>query len=198
MFGLALKEAGTLFRYNLGPENKGFMLCPECGCSEPMRGYKTGKKHQRLRPVAGVMACSNDQPWTKLAYGHQFQSYCLVARPIVVPRSVESLGYALQKGLCIARDIESSDIGVSWRWLAGGNNRGGCEIILYDHTPGGAGFVKEGFDNWEEVVQEAKLICQSCTCERACYDCLKSYANQSHHEKLARLTVVDFFEISPS
>ncbi len=198
LFHLALKETGTLFRYNLGPENKGFMLCPECGCSEPLRGYKAGKKHQRLRPVAGLMECNNDQPWTKpLSYGHQFQSYCLVARPIVAPGSVESLAYALQRGLCIALDIEPSDIGVSWRWLANKNDRVGSEIILYDHydhTPGGAGFVKEGFDSWEKVVREARLICESCTCDRACYDCLKSYGNQSHHEKLERLTVVDFFK----
>jgi hypothetical protein len=37
------------------------MLCPECGCSEPLRGYKAGKKHLRLRPFAGVMECSYDR-----------------------------------------------------------------------------------------------------------------------------------------
>jgi hypothetical protein len=194
MFRLALNEAGALFRYNLGPENKGFVLCPECGFSEALRSYKPGKKHKRLRPSAGVMECSNDQPWTRpLAYGHQFQSYCLVARPRVVPKSVESLAYALQRGLCIARDIEPSDIGVSWRWLASKNASGEPEIILYDHTPGGAGFVKEAFDSWENVVRRARLVCESCTCERACYDCLKSYGNQSHHEKLERLSVLEFF-----
>ena len=33
-----------------------------------------------------------------------------------------------------------------------------------------------------------------CTCEQACYDCLKSYGNQSQHEKLNRLSVIDFFK----
>lgn len=195
LFRLALKEAGALFRYNLGPENKGFMLCPECGCSESLRGYKSGKKHQKLRPVAGVMECSNDKPWTKeLAYGHQFQSYCLIARPVTLPGSIESLAYALQRGLCLALDLESSDIGVSWRWLANKKDRTGSEIILYDQTPGGAGFVKEGFDSWERVTKAAREVCEKCTCEQACYDCLKSYGNQSQHEKLDRLTVIDFFK----
>lgn len=195
LFRLALKEAGALFRYNLGPENKGFMLCPECGCSESLRGYKAGKKHQKLRPVAGVMECSNDRLWTKeLAYGHQFQSYCLIARPVVVPGSIESLAYVLQRGLCLALNLESSDIGVSWRWLANKKDREGSEIILYDQTPGGAGFVKEGFDNWERLTKAAREVCETCTCERACYDCLKSYGNQSQHEKLDRLTVIDFFK----
>jgi hypothetical protein len=73
-FRLALKQSGTLFRYNLGPESKGFMLCPECGCSEPLRGYKVGKKHLRLRPFAGVMgvqlrAAMDEAPriWTPIS-----------------------------------------------------------------------------------------------------------------------------------
>ena len=194
-FRLALKEAGTLFRYNLGPGDKGFMLCEECGCSEPLRSYKPGKKHRRLRPVAGVTECGNDQPWTKpLAYGHQFQSYCLIARPVTLPGSVESMAYSLQRGLCLALDLEPSDIGVSWRWLGNKSHRASSEIILYDHTPGGAGFVKEGFESWEKVVEAAVQTYRRCTCELACYDCLKSYGNQSQHDTLDRRSVIEFFD----
>lgn len=193
LFQLALKETGTLFRYNLGPEHKGFMLCQDCGCSEPLRSYKAGKKHQRLRASSGERMCNNEQPWTKiLAYGHRFQSCCLVARPVSMPVSVESLAYALQRALCTTLDIDAFDIGVSWRWLAGKNKLPACEIILFDHTPGGAGFVRDGFDNWDKVVAKAKELCEGHICERACYDCLKSYSNQTHHEKLDKTTVVEF------
>ena len=194
LFRLAWKNAGALFRYNLGPENRGFMLCRECGCSEPLRAYKAGKKHQRLRMIGGVTECGNAQPWINLAYGHQFQSYCLIVRPAISPGSVESLAYALQRGLCRSLDLESSDIGVSWRWRGNIQEEIGCEIVLYDHTPGGAGFVKEAFDDWERVVKAAMDICRNCTCENACYDCLKSYSNQSQHQKLDRLSVLSFFE----
>jgi ATP-dependent helicase YprA (DUF1998 family) len=103
------------------------------------------------------------------------------------------MAYALQKGLCLALDLESSDIGVSWRWLASKFDGANSEIILYDHTPGGAGFVKEGFESWEKVVEAAVQACGKCTCERACYDCLKSYGNQSQHEMLDRRSVIEFF-----
>ncbi|MGI0085637.1 MAG: DUF1998 domain-containing protein [Nitrososphaerales archaeon] len=103
------------------------------------------------------------------------------------------MAYALQKALCSILQIESSDIGVSWRWLVGKNKPPECEIILFDHTPGGAGFVKDGFDNWDKVVAKARKLCEAHTCDRACYDCLKHYSNQSHHEKLDRSTVIDFF-----
>lgn len=193
LFRVALKEAGSLFRYNLGPENKGFMLCPECGYSEPLRAFKAGKKHKRLRAFSATMECKNELPWTKrLAYGYQFQSFCLIVRPNILPPSVQSLAFALQKGLCLTLEIEPADIGVSWRWLANEGSRTGTEIILYDHTPGGSGFVKEGFENWQKVVEDARKICEACTCLEACYDCLKNYSNQSHHEQLTRLSVVEF------
>ena len=89
-------------------------------------------------------------------------------------------------------DIEPADIGVSWRWLAKRMEGTGFEVILYDRTPGGAGFAKDGLDNWQQVVRRAYEICEQCTCEKACYDCLKDYNNQSHHEKLDRLAVAKF------
>jgi len=194
LFFLALKEEGKLFRYNLGPENKGFMLCPSCGCSEPLRSYRAGKKHKKLRAFSGQMTCGNENPWTKpLAYGHEFHSFCLIIRPTRPFLFVESLAFALQRSLCKTLDIDTSDIGVSWRWLAKRADAStNTEIILYDNTPGGAGFVKEGKDNWPEIVRQAFIICSECTCERACYDCLKHYGNQSYHEKLNRMYVAEF------
>jgi ATP-dependent helicase YprA (DUF1998 family) len=190
LFRIDLKEGGKLFRYNLGPQNKGFMLCKDCGCSEPMAGFKAGKKHKRLRPAQGTMDCSTELPWGTnkgVAYGHQFESFCLIARPNLINPPIESLAYALQKGLCRLLEVESADIGVSWRWLS--NKRSGtsqAEVILYDHTPGGAGFVREGFENWQEVIAKALEICENCSCDIACYDCLKDYSNQSYHEILNR------------
>jgi hypothetical protein len=109
--------------------------------------------------------------------------------------SVESLAYALQRAACTTLEIELSDIGVSWRWLAGKGKPQTCEIVLFDNTPGGAGFVKDALEAWEKVVLKAKELCERDTCERASYDCLKYYGNQTHHEKLDRSTVIDFLKI---
>ena len=38
LFRLRLLPRGKMFRYNLGPSRKGFMLCPHCGMSQPMAG----------------------------------------------------------------------------------------------------------------------------------------------------------------
>jgi len=195
LFRLSLKEEGTLFRYNLGPENKGFMICPSCGHSEPLAGYRAGRGHKRLRTSGGSLVCSNDQPWTKpIAYGHQFKSFCLIARPNRTPPSVVSLAFALQRGMCRMLEIEPSEIGVSWRWLSKSTEAQGVEIVLYDRTPGGAGFVREAIESWRQVIEHATELCRTCRCEKSCYDCLKDYSNQSHHENLNRTLALEYFE----
>jgi hypothetical protein len=132
-----------------------------------------------------------------IAYGHEFRSFCLVVRPKERFASVESLMFALQKGMCRVLELDAADVGVSRRWL---NQRtdpsAGVEIILYDRTPGGAGFVEEGKARWDEVLAAAIDICQttpSHACEMACYDCLKDFGNQSYHDKLDRQSVLRFF-----
>jgi len=127
-----------------------------------------------------------------LAFGHEFETFSLIARPVIAVSSIESLAFALQKGLCRQLELESTDIGVSWRWLAKRSEGGNAEAILYDRTPGGAGFVKEGFDNWQAVLKKALEICAECGCEKACYECLKDYGNQSYHEKLDRHSLTEF------
>lgn len=151
LFRLALKPDGKLFRYNLGPENKGFVLCTACGYSAPRRNFKTGKKHKKLRWFRKQeMYCENKNLWgtgmNGLAYGHEFQSHCLVVR---TQRECDSasLMFALQKGLCRVLELEALDVGVTRRWLSHKNVDGAkVEFILYDQTPGGAGFVKDGRD----------------------------------------------------
>jgi ATP-dependent helicase YprA (DUF1998 family) len=124
-------------------------------------------------------------------FGHELETFSLIARPVVAVKSIESLAFALQKGLCRQLELEPTDIGVSWRWVAK-RSEGGAEVILYDRTPGGAGFVKEGFDNWQAVVKKTLEICAECDCEKACYECLKDYGNQAYHEKLHRRYVTEF------
>lgn len=192
-FRLALKRDGKLFRYNLGPRGEGFMLCPHCGYSEPAKAYRPARPHKKLRVFSGKPECPNNQPWTRgLAYAHEFQSFCLIARPIIPPASVESLAFALQKGLCGTLELEASDIGVAWRWLTTRGDGARVEIVLYDHTPGGAGFVEEGLARWEDVTRQSLDLCKNCPCEKACYDCLKHYGNQPYHDALDRRTVIAY------
>ncbi len=191
LFRIAMKVDGKLFRYNLGSQGQGFALCPSCGFSQPQINSRADKTHRRLRMFSQNRTCDK-QVWRGISFGHEFQSYCLIARPLASPASVESLAYALQRGICKVLDVESYDIGVSWRWLGQKSSAPRAEIVLYDLTPGGAGFVEEAFNNWSDVIAASKAICEKCNCLAACYDCLKNYSNQAYHEKLNRVGSAEF------
>ena len=206
-FRIALKTNGRLFRYNLGSGNKGFRLCRLCGRSEPIPlGQPRRRARQDQQPgvhrwlqympsFAGSANCTAAYHDYAVAYGHVFESFCLIVRPASNCQSRESLGYALHRGLCRVLQIDLNEVGVSFRRADGR----GDEIILYDKAPGGAGLVKEARQRWDEIVSEARRIVSECKCkpgsngECACYDCLKDFSNQTHHKVLDRLKVVAFF-----
>lgn len=191
-FLVALKKDGRLFRYNCGQANKGFRLCRLCGRSEPIpllaphhRGNQQPGVHrwlQYLPSFAGNANCSASYYDYAIAYGHVFESFCLIVRPKSNCRSRESLGYALHRGLCHVLEIDLNEVGVSFRRAIGS----GDEIILYDKAPGGAGLVKEASQRWSEIVSNAGHIVSDCRCAKACYNCLKDFTNQAHHSILDR------------
>jgi hypothetical protein len=200
LFRVALLPRGQLFRYNLGPGRKGFMLCPVCGTSVPMQGASaTG--HRMLRGRTGATdQCISTSVFRNIAFAHQFESFCLVIRPLLPVGSIESVAHALHKGACRCLELDASDLGVSWRFLNRRNElTSGKEIVLYDRTPGGAGFVAEAFDRWREVEATASAVCDCpAECEHSCYDCLKDFGNQGYHEVLDRHSAHSFFTGGPS
>ncbi len=199
LFRVAMLPRGQLFRYNLGPSRKGFMLCPVCGTSAPMQGTNA-TEHKTLRGRTGAAErCICTNVFRGIAFAHQFESYCLVIRPMLPVGSIESLAHALHKGACRCLELDASDLGVSWRFL---NRRteltSGKEIVLYDRTPGGAGFVAEAFERWQEVEATARDVCDCpAQCEHSCYDCLKDFGNQGYHELLDRHLALAFFTGGP-
>jgi len=193
-FSLAVKDNGRLFRYNLGPRSQGFRLCPKCGFSQPnTNNQKNGQRgpHKRLRVLGGYPECSYSL-WPEVAFGSEIESFCLVIRPKGHPSSPKSLAFALRNGMCRLLEVDASEIGVVLRQ----RHNSLPEIILYDQTPGGAGFVREGKERFREVLERAESLCK-CSCERACYDCLKDYGNQSFHNSLDRKSVLEFLASLP-
>ena len=92
-----------------------------------------------------------------------------------------SVLYALLEGASAALDINRSDIS--------GCVTGKCQMVLYDDTPGGSGFVKHVYENLEMVIAKAKEKVNGncgCTEETSCYGCLRNYGNQFFHDVLSR------------
>ena len=185
---ITYSPGGKLFVLNQGSNHRGFRICPRCGfANDPATLLKGGKHETKYKKI-----CGN----TSMIYaslGHQFSTDIL---KIILPSHIVDLQmpegiqpkdqylstlYAILEGASTALDISRNDISGC---VAGHN-----EIILFDDTAGGSGFVKSIFNHFEEVLQEARRkvsgIC-GCTEETSCYGCLRNYSNQFYHDEISR------------
>ncbi|MGY2031348.1 DEAD/DEAH box helicase [Nocardia gipuzkoensis] len=64
--------------------------------------------------------------------------------------------------------------------------------VLYEEVPGGAGYLRQLAERFGEVATALVPVLDGCTCERACYACLRSYNNQLEGHLLNRHVAADF------
>jgi hypothetical protein len=64
--------------------------------------------------------------------------------------------------------------------------------VLYEEIPGGAGYLRQLAERFGEVAAALVPVLDECTCERACYACLRSYNNQLEGHLLNRQVAADF------
>lgn len=64
-------------------------------------------------------------------------------------------------------------------------------ILLMDPLPGGTGFLPQICEYWRFIAEKAVTVLESCKCNDACYDCMKRFRNQGHHDLLNRYAAVD-------
>ena len=91
-------------------------------------------------------------------------------------------------------------LGISVRDLSGtirASGDSGLEksLIIFDGVPGGAGYSRRLKEQLDELFIAGSRVARGCLCgeETACYGCLKTYENQSNHEKLSRKVAIEFF-----
>ncbi|MCK4303701.1 MAG: DUF1998 domain-containing protein, partial [Candidatus Eisenbacteria sp.] len=68
------------------------------------------------------------------------------------------------------------------------------DLILYDRVPGGAGYVRRVADRFADLLRAARQLLDGCACERSCYRCLRSYANQYEHRWLDKQLIMPFLD----
>ena len=186
--GITYSPGGKLFVLNQGRGNRGLCVCPTCGFTvEPGTKLKGGRHNNKYdRP------CFNKK-LIPVSLGHEFSTDII---KIVLPEhkikleneeTIEtkhqylSTLYAILEGACKALGISRDDIN--------GCVTGDRELVLFDDTPGGSGYVKNIFQNFKEVLYAARdKVSGTCGCteETSCYGCLRNYSNQYCHDSLSR------------
>lgn len=173
-----------------------FYMCPECGYSDIDKSRRGNdipqimKEHNNYKQFK--CKCSN---LDRLKLGHTFETD--VARftiPLLAISEQDgyskalSFMYAFLEGISNAMGIERNDIdGV----LELNQEKESFDIMLFDNVPGGAGHVKRLMEK-DAIIKSLKAslikISQECCDENtSCYNCLRNYYNQTHHNRLRRI-----------
>ncbi|MEQ8996550.1 MAG: DEAD/DEAH box helicase [Coleofasciculus sp. B1-GNL1-01] len=103
-----------------------------------------------------------------------------------------SLTYALLAAAAQVIDVPRSELDGLFKPTEGGS--GLAEIVIYDNVPGGAGYSKRIAQEFQDMLQKADELVESCSCDSSCYDCLRTYSNQMFHAELNRHIVADFLK----
>ena len=185
---ITYSPGGKLFVLNQGVNGRGLKVCPTCGfATDPLTVLKANRHQTKYKKTC---SCKN---LLTVSLGHEFSTDIM---KISLPNHTVKLDgtneageknqylsvlYAILEGASKALDISRDDIS-------------GCvtemqELVLFDDTAGGSGFVKHIFNNFEKVLREAKNkvsgMC-GCTEETSCYGCLRNYSNQYFHDDISR------------
>jgi len=169
--------------------NDAYRICENCGFGLPI-SKKPGKhKSPYGKECSGKMA--------KFNLGHIFKTDVTIIHFDGPPAPLEeriSVLYALIRGLCAAFDIEMKEISGCLR----PNEDGSSDYVLFDNTPGGAGYVKKITpESIQKVVLTSLKLLRECDCGEAsgdcsCYSCLKDYRNQMYHNILNRRIAIAY------
>ncbi|MCX4239067.1 protein kinase domain-containing protein [Paraliomyxa miuraensis] len=111
-----------------------------------------------------------------------------------------SLGYALRTGMRQLYMLDGPEIEFSlepmWRHRSddGGPERLRGALTFLDPAVGGSGFLERAAHELQLVATHTLEHLEHKECDSACYRCLKSYANQRHHQHLDWPSIVPELE----
>ena len=185
---ITYSPGGKLFVLNQGINGRGLRVCPSCGFANDPATILKGNKHN----TKYNKPCSN-RSMINVSLGHEFSTDIMkislpkhdivldILNEVQQKDQLLSVLYAILEGASKALDISRDDIS-------------GCvtenlELVLFDDTAGGSGFVKHIYQNFEKVLREARnKVSGRCGCaeETSCYGCLRNYSNQYFHDEISR------------
>ncbi len=168
-----------------GPGARGFVICEWCGAGAS-KTHCHGFLPKHINPITG-RNCSGPSDSLDLLYGYQTDICVLDFHLSCVSKEYNvwlSLLYSIVESACEVLEIARKDIDGSLH----PTGISSWSIVLYDRVPGGAGNVLLVEKNIKAVLKAALKRVSECNCgeETSCYQCLRSYDNQRHHDKLKR------------
>ena len=204
---MAIRPNQRIIMLNSGEENKGFTVCCDCGAAVPGDDVKALKElKQPYRSKLNRGRCKHTDT-INVNLGYDFVTDMLVLeieldraamdirteRDAWLPRAGQSLAEALRLAACKELDIEFTELVTGYRIRQ--NSKGDyVDIYLYDSLSSGAGYAVNMGAQVNLLLERARALLQSCSCETACHKCLKHFRNQNIHGMLDRKAALQLLD----
>ncbi len=201
---MASRKNQRIIMMNKGIENRGFMICKDCGAAMPgdepyvlkdiQRPYNSRFARSRCRHADAV----------NVNLGYDFVTDMLVLEIALddskidsrrkdnpwLSRAAQSLAEALRLAASKYLDVEFTELVTGYR-LRTNPNGSYVDVYLYDSLSSGAGYAVSVADEIEELLKIIREILADCDCGSACHNCLKHYRNQYVHGMLDRFAALE-------
>ena len=203
----AIRNNQRIIMVNNGPQNKGFIVCRDCGASMP--GDDSNVLRDIQRPYKTPLLKNNHcgHRYTEhVCLGYDFITDMLVleislndprinkdfTENLWLPRAAQTFAEALRITVSEALDIEYTEMVSGYRVR---RNEAGVyvDVYLYDSLSSGAGYAISIADDLPNILKQMNLLLSQCSCDNACHNCLKHYRNQHIHSILDRQAAQDLW-----
>ena len=204
---IASRTNQRIIMLNKGSDDKGFMVCKDCGAAMP--GDDISVLNDVNRPYKSKYArsrCRHGNSFN-VNLGYDFITDMLVLEFTIddkvidarrndnpwLSRAAQSLAEALRLVASKKLDVEFTELVTGYR-LRTGAEASYVDIYLYDSLSSGAGYAVSVADAIAELLSDMKELLSSCDCGSACSKCLKHYRNQYVHGMLDRFAALQLLE----
>ena len=204
---IASRTNQRIIMLNKGTDDKGFMVCKDCGAAMP--GDDISVLNDINRPYKSKYARSKcrHSNYFNVNLGYDFITDMLVLEFTIddriidvrrndnpwLNRAAQSLAEALRLVASKKLDVEFTELVTGYR-LRTGPEASYVDIYLYDSLSSGAGYAVSVADAIAELLADMKELLGSCNCGSACSKCLKHYRNQYVHGMLDRFAALQLLE----
>ena len=182
----------------------GFYICDICGYGK-LEENGFGKVVEHRHKTSTGKPCTNNR-LRRYSLGHEFQTDVAIVKfidfDISSPEEAWTILYSLLEGLSKYLDVERNELSGCLHWYKDTEHpTGNYGFVLFDNTPGGAGYVRRLTEATvlAGMLKQGYCVVSSCVCggpaaDTACYSCLCNYYNQKQHDILERRYALEFYE----
>ena len=201
---MACRSNQRIIMMNQGANDRGFMICEDCGAAYPGDEQKVLDSLQRPYYSRFIRSKCRHSNVAHVNLGYDFVTDMLVLEfalddaiidtnkrsNLWLDRAAQSLAEALRLVASQALDIEFTELVTGFRTR---KNEAGSfvDIYIYDSLSSGAGYAVNLSEKTELLLGQVETLLSSCNCDSACHKCLKHYRNQHIHGTLDRFAAKD-------